>query len=178
MRITISCLYIRRGAWWLSGRVLDLRSRGAGSRLTRGAMLCPWGKHFILCFVLDQPRNTGKCPVLTLLKNCWLELKASTQTSIEVVNPYCYRGTVLYTVLVLLIDWYQFNANFVMSKISCLLQYIYESTEWKSKDTMYALCLPVTLCRPQTPKRVLLQTVSTQMKYHIMFHFVRFYTIC
>ena len=30
----------------------------------------------------------------------------------------------------------------------------------------------------ETPKRVLLQTVKTQMKCHIMRHFIKIYTVC
>ena len=49
---------------------------------------------------------------------------------------------------------------------------------------MYATCL---LCKPivfgetpkwETPKRVLLQTLKTQMKCSIMLHFSRVYTVC
>ena len=35
----------------------------AGSSLTRGALSCPWARHFILCLVLVQPRKT--CPDMT-----------------------------------------------------------------------------------------------------------------
>ena len=34
------------------------KQRVAGSRLTEGAVLCPWSGHFILCLVLVQPRKT------------------------------------------------------------------------------------------------------------------------
>ena len=34
------------------------------------------------------------------------------------------------------------------------------------------------LCRLETPKCVLLQTVKTQMKCHIMWHFIRVCTVC
>ena len=36
----------------------------------------------------------------------------------------------------------------------------------------------LTLCILETPKRVLLQTVKTQMKSSIMLHFIRVYTVC
>ena len=36
---------------------------------------------------------------------------------------------------------------------------------------------PLTLCIRETPKRVLLQTVKTQMKCSIMLHFIRVYTV-
>ena len=36
----------------------------------------------------------------------------------------------------------------------------------------------LTLCIPETPKRVLLQTVKTQMKCSKMLHFTRVYTVC
>ena len=35
----------------------------AGSSLTRGTVLCPFARHFILCLVLVQPRQT--CPDMT-----------------------------------------------------------------------------------------------------------------
>ena len=38
------------------------------------------------------------------------------------------------------------------------------------------VCL--TLCIRETPKRVLLQIVKTQMKCSIMLHFIRVYTVC
>ena len=37
---------------------------------------------------------------------------------------------------------------------------------------------PVTLCIRETPKQVLLQTVKTRMKCHILQHFIRVYTVC
>ena len=37
---------------------------------------------------------------------------------------------------------------------------------------------PLTLCILETPKRVLLQTVKTQMKCPIKLHFIRVYTVC
>ena len=36
----------------------------------------------------------------------------------------------------------------------------------------------LTLCICETLKRVLLQTVKTQMKCSIMLHFIRLYTVC
>ena len=36
----------------------------------------------------------------------------------------------------------------------------------------------LTLCIVETPKRVLLQTVNTQMKCSMMLHFIRVYTVC
>ena len=41
-------------------------------------------------------------------------------------------------------------------------------------STLYIL----TLCIWETPKRVLLQTVMTQMKCSIMLHFIRVYAVC
>ena len=37
---------------------------------------------------------------------------------------------------------------------------------------------PLTLCRPENPRLVLLQTVKTQMKYYIRRHFMMVNTIC
>ena len=48
------------GVQWLSGRMLDLRSRGPCSNLTRSTMLCPCTRHYIIyphCLVLVQPRK-------------------------------------------------------------------------------------------------------------------------
>ena len=36
----------------------------------------------------------------------------------------------------------------------------------------------LTLCIWETPKRVLLQTMNTQMKYSIMLNVIRVYTVC
>ena len=57
------------GAQWHSGRVLDFGLKVAGSRLTRGTVLCPWTRHCIICFLLFQPR---KCPDMheKLLTGC------------------------------------------------------------------------------------------------------------
>ena len=41
-----------------------------------------------------------------------------------------------------------------------------------------SLIVMLTLCIRETPKRVLLQTVKTQMKCSIMLHFIRVYTVC
>ena len=50
--------------WWLSGRLLDLILRVLQkTRLTGGTVLCPWARHFSLCFVLVQPRE--KCLDIT-----------------------------------------------------------------------------------------------------------------
>ena len=38
--------------------------------------------------------------------------------------------------------------------------------------------LILTLCISEPPKRVLLQTVKTQMKCSIMWHIIRFYIVC
>ena len=43
----------------LSGRVLDLKSKDHGLRLTACTKVCPLARHFILCLVLIQPRKTG-----------------------------------------------------------------------------------------------------------------------
>ena len=43
------------------------------------------------------------------------------------------------------------------------------------------LLIPViylTLCILETPKRILLQTVKTQMKCSIVLHFIRVHTVC
>ena len=51
-----------------SGSVVELLTLGrgvAGSSLTKGTMLSTWARHFILCFVLVQPRKTGKHPDMT-----------------------------------------------------------------------------------------------------------------
>ena len=40
------------------------------------------------------------------------------------------------------------------------------------------LMVLLTLCVLETPKRVLLQTVKTQIKCSIMLHFIRVYTVC
>ena len=40
--------------------------------------------------------------------------------------------------------------------------------------SLYAL----TICIGETPKWVLLETVKTQMKCHILRHFIRVYTVC
>ena len=36
----------------------------------------------------------------------------------------------------------------------------------------------LTLCKLETPKLVLWQTVKTQMKCSIMLHFIRFFAVC
>ena len=47
------------GVRWLSGRVLDLRSRGCGCEPNwRHCTLCALARGFILCLVLVQPRKT------------------------------------------------------------------------------------------------------------------------
>ena len=38
--------------------------------------------------------------------------------------------------------------------------------------------LLLTLCIRETPKRVFLQTVKTQMKCSLVLHFIRVYTVC
>ena len=49
-----------RGAQWLSGRVLDSRSRG---RRLGATALCPWARHINPSLVMGQPRKT--CPYIT-----------------------------------------------------------------------------------------------------------------
>ena len=43
---------------------------------------------------------------------------------------------------------------------------------------MFNHILTLSLCIQETPKWVLLQTVKTQMKLHIMWHFISVYTGC
>ena len=61
------------------------------SRLTKGTVLCPWARQFILCLVLVQPRKTEKCPdmceKLFMLtgtnKQCWFSMKTIFVVLIE-----------------------------------------------------------------------------------------------
>ena len=49
--------------------------------------------------------------------------------------------------------------------------------KYTSKASVYNSCI-LTLYVPVTPKCVLRQSVKTQMKCHIMWHFIRTYTVC
>ena len=49
---------IWKGAQWLSGRVLDMKPRVAGSSLTGVTALCPWARRIYPSLVLVQPRKT------------------------------------------------------------------------------------------------------------------------
>ena len=51
-----------------SGRVLDSRTRAAGSSLTSFTVLCLWARHIYPCLVLVQPRKV----YLDIAENCWL----------------------------------------------------------------------------------------------------------
>ena len=53
--------------------------------------------------------------------------------------------------------------------ISCHLHVSYENGTYRAY---------VTLCILEATKRVLLQTVKTQMKCRILRHFIRVYTVC
>ena len=44
--------------------------------------------------------------------------------------------------------------------------------------TLYSLYIPYSFVDGETPKQVLLLTVKTQMKCHIIQHFIRMYTVC
>ena len=41
-----------------------------------------------------------------------------------------------------------------------------------------SLACSLNLCIGETPKKVLLQTVKTQMKCRLVWHFIRVYTVC
>ena len=87
---------------WLCGKSAWLEiQRSLGSRRTRGTALslCPWARHFILSFVLVQPRKPEKS-----LKNCCLGYKAWTLEQNIRQSIYWFLEW-----LVQIISWQQFH---------------------------------------------------------------------
>ena len=68
------------GALWLSGRLLDLRSKSRLLKVPGATVVRYWVWIFILCLV---HRNRRMKIFSILLKKCWLERKASTQTNFK-----------------------------------------------------------------------------------------------
>ena len=81
--ILVLITLFKRGAQWLSGRVLDSRLRGPGSSLTGVTVLCPWARHIYPSLVLVQPRKTH--PYIT--ERLLMGRKESNQT-----NKHCLKA--------------------------------------------------------------------------------------
>ena len=77
LSVTDIIMHTLTGVQWLSGRVLDMRSRGPGSSLTGITWLCPWARHIYPSLVLVQPRKTNPYIAERLLMRC----KNSNQTN-------------------------------------------------------------------------------------------------
>ena len=58
VKCQISGIKCPMGAQWLSGIVIDSRSRDAGSSLTGITALCHWTRHINPSLVLVHPRKT------------------------------------------------------------------------------------------------------------------------
>ena len=71
----------------------------------------------------------------------------------------------------------QHNAAFHQG-LPCLLKIETQSGTESHQYIGESTCDPLTLCIRETPKRVLLQTVKTQIKCSIMLHFIWVYTVC
>ena len=68
---------LRKGAQWLSGRVLDLRPRGHGFKPNRCHCIVSLSKNINPSLVLVQPRKT--CPFIT--ERLLMGRKESNQTN-------------------------------------------------------------------------------------------------
>ena len=78
------------------GSVVECLIRGwgfGGSSLIGGTVLCPWARHFTLCLVLVQRRNT--CPDMT--EKCWLGHKKSNQTNKWLIVFQSHKHTTTHT---------------------------------------------------------------------------------